>query len=224
MEEQSTILLFGGSQNTGLETARLLTARGDHVRALVRPVSDRSGLEACGAALVEGNVLDHGAVEAAFLAGPIDAVVWTIGGTRGGPRPDVAGVRNLIAAAEQSRVKRVVMVTAVGAGDSRDALSDRAWSMLGKVIELKTEAENLLTASELDWTILRPGGMGSGPATGTAIKTEDHAAMGMIQRADLAQLIVDCLDDAGTVGRIYHAIDPQAADTPPLQREADAPG
>ncbi|MGI9308899.1 MAG: NAD(P)H-binding protein [Gammaproteobacteria bacterium] len=75
-----------------------------------------------------------------------------------------------------------------------------------------------MTESGLDGTILRPGGMASEPATGTAIKTEDHTVMGMIQRADLAALVLECLDDAQTVGRIYHTIDPEAKEEPPLQR------
>lgn len=216
-----TVLVFGGTHRTGLETVRLLTARGDHVRAFVRPTSDRSGLDGCGVEYVVGNVLESGAVEAAFTAGPVDAVVWTVGGARGEPRPDVDGVRNLIAAAQQYAVPRMVLVTAVGAGDSRAALSDQAWKFLGPVIELKTKSEALLTATDLNWTILRPGGMGSGPATGTAIKTLDHTAMGMIQRADLAQLIIDCLDDPLTVRQIYHTIDPGDAEVPPLQRDAD---
>lgn len=216
-----TVLVFGGSQRTGLETVRLLTARGDRVRAFVRPTSDRSDLDACGVDYAVGNVLDSGAVEAAFAAGSVDAVVWTVGGARGEPRPDVDGIRNLTAAAEKYRLQRVVMVTAVGAGDSRAALSDHAWKFLGPVIELKTVAEDLLTATRLDWTILRPGGMGSGPATGTAIKTLDHTAMGMIQRADLAQLVVDCLDDPLTIRQIYHTIDPGDSEVPPLQSGAD---
>lgn len=219
------VLIFGASQRTGLETARLLNARGDRVRAFVRPTSDRSGLDACGVDYAEGNVLDAASVAAAFAAGPVDAAVCTFGGARGEPRPDIDGVANVMAAADKHGVRRLLLVTAVGAGDSRAALSDHAWKFLGPVIELKTQAEALLTASDLDWTILRPGGMGSGPPTGTAIKTEDHTAMGMIQRADLAALLVECIDDPASVGKIYHTIDPAAAEQPPLQRGAKlAPG
>jgi uncharacterized protein YbjT (DUF2867 family) len=219
------VLILGASQRTGLEVARLLTQRGDHVRAFVRPTSDRTGLDACGVEYAVGDAVDAASVDAAVGAAPTDVLVCTIGGARGEPRPDVDGVRNLIAAAVAHKVSRLLLVTAVGAGDSRAALSDHAWKFLGPVIELKTQAEALLTASELDWTILRPGGMGSGPATGTAIKTEDHTAMGMIQRADLAALVVDCIDDAATVGKIFHTVDPADAELPPLQKgEVPVPG
>ena len=90
-------------------------------------------------------------------------------------------------------------------------------------MELKTKAEDYLRASGVDYTILRPGGMNSDPPSGTAIKTIDHTAMGMISRADLGALLVDCLDDADTIGQTYHAIDPKNKELPPLQRGDDLP-
>jgi uncharacterized protein YbjT (DUF2867 family) len=42
--------------------------------------------------------------------------------------------------------------------------------------------------------------------------------MGVIQRADLAALVVECLDDDSTIGKIYHTIDPEIKEAPPLQR------
>jgi len=71
---------------------------------------------------------------------------------------------------------------------------------------------------------LRPGGMASEPATGTAIRTEDHTTMGMIQREDLAALVLECLDDTQTIGKIYHTFDPKAAEEPPLQRGVQPSG
>jgi len=217
------VLLFGAARGTGLEAAKILVAAGHPVTAFVRPSSDRSALEVLGVGLVTGDVLDAAAVEAAFASGPFDAVVNTIGGRRGEPRPDFDGVKNIVDAARAAGVERMVLVTAVGAGDSRDTLAPKAWEVLGPVIELKTKGEDYLIDSGLRYTILRPGGMNSDPATGTAILTEDHTAMGTITRADLARLVVDCLEDENSVGRIFHAIDPGIESLPPLQRGRDLP-
>jgi uncharacterized protein YbjT (DUF2867 family) len=65
--------------------------------------------------------------------------------------------------------------------------------------------------------------MTSDPATGTAIRTEDHGAMGVITRADLARLVVECLDDESTNGRIFHTVDPEIKWQAPLQRGEDFP-
>lgn len=213
------VLLFGASQRTGLAVAEILTARGEHVTALIRPRSDPTALKALGVRLCTGDALEPGDVHRAFAGGHIRAVVSTIGGSRGDPRrPDVETTKHIVSAAQQHGVRRMVLVTAIGAGNSRAALSDHAWKYLGPVITLKTQAEELLMASGLNATILRPGGMQSGPPTGSAILTADHGAMGTINRSDLAALIVACLDDDATIGRIYHAIDPSIVEQPPLQR------
>jgi uncharacterized protein YbjT (DUF2867 family) len=212
------ILVFGASQRTGLEVSKLLAGRGDKVRAFVRSTSDIAALQKLDVEFATGNALDADSVDAAFTPGDISAVVCTIGGSRTEPRPDVEGTQNIVAAALRHGVQRMVLVTAIGAGDSRAVLSENAWKFLGPVMEMKTKAEACLTASDLQWSILRPGGMASETATGTAIRTEDHTVMGMIQRADLAALVVECLDDAQSIGKIYHTIDPEAKEQPPLQR------
>lgn len=212
------ILVFGASQRTGLEVARILTGRNEPVTAFVRSASDRENLEKLGVDFVVGDVLDAESVDMAFASGQYRAVINTIGGQRGQPRPDFEGTRNIVEAARRHGVDRIVMVTMVGAGDSADVLSEHARKFLGPIAELKTQAENFLMDSGLDATILRPGGMLSEPATGTAIKTGDHSVMGMIHRADLAALVVESLDDDETIGKIFHAVDPEIREAPPLQR------
>ena len=218
------ILLFGATRGTGLSAAGLLAERGEPITAFVRPDSDMESLTALGANLVVGNVLDAPSVEVAFASGTFRAVITSVGGKRGEtPRPDFDGTKNIVDAAKAAGVNRLLMVTAVGSGDSRPVLSDKAWEFLGPAMELKTKAEDYLRASGLDYTILRPGGMNSDPPSGTAIKTVDHTAMGIISRADLGALLVDCLDDADTIGQTYHAIDPKIKELPPLQRGDDLP-
>jgi uncharacterized protein YbjT (DUF2867 family) len=212
------ILLFGGSQRTGLEVARLLTGRNEQVTAFVRPTSDRENLDALGVDIVVGDALDADSVEAAFASGQFRAVINSIGGQRGQPRPDLDGTINIVEAAKRHGIKRSLMVTMVGAGDSFDVMAENTRKFLGPIAELKTQAEDYLMQSGLDATILRPGGMRSDPATGTAIKTEDHTIMGMIHRADLAALVVESLDDDATIGKIFHAVDPEIKEAPPLQR------
>jgi uncharacterized protein YbjT (DUF2867 family) len=212
------VLLFGGSQRTGLEVARLLTGRNERVTAFVRPTSDRTALEALDIDIVVGDALDADSVEAAFASGQFRAVINSIGGQRGQPRPDLDGTVNIVEAAKRHGGQRMLMVTMVGAGDSFDVMAENTKKFLGPIAELKTQAEDYLMNSGLDATILRPGGMRSDPATGTAIKTEDHSVMGMIHRADLAALVVESLDDDATIGKIFHTVDPEIKEAPPLQR------
>jgi uncharacterized protein YbjT (DUF2867 family) len=218
------VLIVGGSRGTGLEVARLLERRGEAVTAFVRPTTDMADLLRIKVKLFRGDVLDPLSVQGAFASGNFRAVINTVGGKRGEPRPDYHGTRNVTDAARAAGVKRYIFVTAIGSGDSRAAVGPKVLQFLGPVLEEKTLGENYLMSSGLDYTILRPGGMTNNPASGTAIRTEDHGAMGVINRADLARLVIDCLDDPLTIGKVFHAIDPAIKEAAPLQRGEDLPG
>lgn len=222
-EPNDSILIFGATRGTGLEAAKILAARGDAVTAFVRPASDRSELETIDASLIEGDVLESESVRQALSANRYRGIIVSLGGRRGEtPRPDLIGARHIVDAARQAGVPRILMITAIGCGDSKAAVAPKVIEVLGEVLAVKTQAENYLMESGLDATILRPGGMTSDPASGTAIKTEDQMRMGVIHRADLAQLTIDCLDDDATIGRIFHTVDPEITWDAPLQRGDDS--
>jgi uncharacterized protein YbjT (DUF2867 family) len=218
------VLIVGASRGTGLEVARLLARRGESVTAFVRPTTDMGELLQMRVRLFRGDVLDPTSVKGAFASGSFRAVINTVGGKRGEPRPDYHGTRNVADAARAAGVHRYLLVTAIGSGDSRSAVGPKVLQFLGPVLEEKTLGENYLMESGLEYTILRPGGMSNNPASGTAIRTEDHSVMGVINRADLARLVVECLDDPLTVGKVFHTIDPEIREQAPLQRGEDLPG
>ncbi|MDP2325472.1 MAG: SDR family oxidoreductase [Gammaproteobacteria bacterium] len=218
------VLIVGASRGTGLEVARLLEHRGESVTAFVRPTTDMAELLQLKVKLFRGDVLDPRSVQGALASGSFRAVINTVGGKRGEPRPDYHGTRNVVDAALKAGVRRHLFVTAIGAGDSRGAVGPKVLQFLGPVLEEKTLGENYLMASGLDYTILRPGGMTNNPASGTAIRSEDRSVMGVINRADLARLVVECLDDPLTIGKVFHTIDPAITEQAPLQRGEDLPG
>ncbi len=201
------ILIFGATRNTGLEAAKLLVARGDTVTAFVRETSDVTALNELGATLVVGDALDAATVNAAFEGRSYDAVVTTLGGRVRNHEVDSQGNINVFAAAERAGIRRVVFVTAIGSGGTKDVLEPRAREFLGPVLDAKTIAENDLQSRDLDWSILRPGQLPDGPGTGTGVLYEDQTMMGRITRGELGALIVQALDDDGTIGKIYHTID-----------------
>jgi uncharacterized protein YbjT (DUF2867 family) len=201
------VLIFGGTRNTGLELARLLRARGDTVTVFVRPTSDTSDLDALDARLVVGDALNPEDVTAALESARYTAIVTTLGCYRCEAPPDFVGNRNVFDAADRAGVRRVVMVSTIGAGDSADAPPWIARWFLKDVMALKTQAEEHLQALDLDYTIVRPGGLKTAPPTGNGELTADAKAMGIITRADLAGLLLDCLDDESTAGHAYTARD-----------------
>ncbi len=201
------ILLFGGTRNTGLEVAKLLTARGDRVTAFVRPGSDRSGLEPLGVDFAVGDALDAESVKAAFADGEYTAAITTIGCFSCDPRPDYLGNANIFDAAAEAGVSRMLLVTTIGAGDSFKAAPRLARLFLREILPLKTQAEEHLLASGLDYTIIRPGALRSDAPTGNGYLSESRKAEGIINRSDLAGLIVEALDDHSSKGKILAAVD-----------------
>lgn len=201
------VLLFGGTRNTGLEVAKILAERGDAVTAFVRPTSDRSGLAPLGVAFAVGDALDMDSVQAAFGGGHYTSVITTVGCFSCDPRPDFLGNRNIFDAAEEAGVQRMLLVTSIGAGDSHKAAPWLARVFLREILPLKTQAEDHLTASGLDYTIIRPGALRSRPATGNGYLSESRKAEGIINRSDLGRLIVEALDDNATAGKVLAAVD-----------------
>jgi len=202
------VIVFGATGKLGIEIVRDLREHGDRVTAFVRPSSDRSPLEPLGVEFAVGDVLDPASVQAAVQAGGFDAAIATIAGLSV-PDLDRQGNINVADAAAAAGVKRVILISTVGAGDSHDAAPLISRLALSKVLPQKTAAEDHFRASGLDYTIIRPGGLPPGVvATGRGLLSEDAATMGFIKRPDLARLVLGVLYDDATIGKTLAAVDP----------------
>jgi uncharacterized protein YbjT (DUF2867 family) len=202
------IFILGATRASGLEIARLLRSRGDPVTALVREGSPHDELDAIGATIVTGDALDRKSLDAAFEGKNFCAIIASLGGPPHDNRKvDLDGNVNAVDAARAAGVKRFIMLTAIGCGDSWDALPPLGQKYLGTTIKLKTGAEDHLKASSLDYSIIRPGALTDEPATGNGLLNEDPSLIGTINRTDVALLTVQCLDDDATIGKAYSVMD-----------------
>jgi uncharacterized protein YbjT (DUF2867 family) len=196
----AVVLIVGASRGVGLETVRRALAEGHRVRALARSAAsipiDQAGLEK-----VAGDALDRTAVSQALqgaeaviqvLGAPTDAgtVLW-------GTTLFSASTRILIDAMRALGVRRLVAVTGLGAGDSRGRLGllfdAVAFPLvLKRIYDDKDVQEQMIKASGLDWTIVRPGILTGGAATGRARPLTDPKEWrtGPVSRADVADFLV----------------------------------
>lgn len=200
------VLVFGGTSGTGLETVKVLRSQDVPVTVFVRPTSDTTSLDALDVSLVVGNALNNADVETAFASGEFAAVISSLGGRRGEPRPDNIGNRNITNAAVTAGVRRAVQVTAIGAGDRSRAKPDEDAGFMRKVMYEKTLGEDHLMASGLDYTIIRPGELTDGPPTGNGVMVDGYVE-GAIHRSDVALLIVQALKDESTINKVFSVID-----------------
>ncbi|HKA99104.1 MAG TPA: NAD(P)-binding oxidoreductase, partial [Streptosporangiaceae bacterium] len=65
-------------------------------------------------------------------------------------------------------------------------------------ITAKTAAEDDLRSRDLDWTIVRPGGLTDAAATGRVRLAAPPVPRGTVSRADVAAVIAALLDQPGT--------------------------
>lgn len=203
---EGPVLVFGGTSGTGLAAVQVLRAQDVPVTVFIRPTSDTSALEPLGVTTVVGDALVADDVAAAFATGSYKTVISSLGGRRGEPRPDLDGNKNITAAAKAAGAKRVVQISSIGVGETREPPGPGA-NFMAEVFYLKTLAEDELMNSGLDYTIVRPGGLRRGEATGTGIYQEEER-MGSIDRQELGRLVVEMLNDDSTIGKVLYAIDP----------------
>ncbi len=109
------VLVVGGTGSLGGQVVDELLARGKKVRALVRPGSDASRLEAKGVEIARGNMLDLDSLVAAMTGA--DAVITTAAGytrrNKNATEIDTVGNANLAVAAHQAGVRRFVLTSIV---------------------------------------------------------------------------------------------------------------
>ena len=202
----STVFLAGASRGLGLEIAIRLAAESIPSIAFLR--QPQSKIEALGFDVQLGDAMNPDQVAAATAERPIETVISTIGGTSAeGVRSDFIGNRNLIDAAVHVGVKHFILVTSLGTGDSAIALPESALQALGAVLEEKAMAEQYLRTSGLTYTIVRPGGLKSEPATGNGVLTLDPSIGGIVHRADVAELIVQCINNPKSYNRTLGVVD-----------------
>lgn len=208
MTEQPYVFLAGASRGVGRAIAQQLTEQGIPVKALLRSDTTRAELEAMGVAVTIGDALNPEAVARAMLADPVQAVISTIGGApQGEQRADFLGNKHLVDAAVQATVQRFILVSSIGSGDSAVALPPQVLQTLGAVLIEKAQAENYLIASGLPYTVVRPGGLKSEPATGNALLTTNPAIAGSIHREDVADLVCQCLQSERAAHQTLSAVD-----------------
>jgi nucleoside-diphosphate-sugar epimerase len=211
MSNTRTIFVAGASRGVGREIATILVSQGYAVVALLRTADARIELESLGAKVAIGDALNYTDVAQAMTThSPITAIISTIGGMPvDGQRADYVGNKHLIDAAKAAGIPRFVLVSSLGAGATKDAIPPQAYQSLAAVLADKERAEQHLVESGLTYTIIRPGGLKSAPATGNGVLTIATNVAGSIHRADVATLVCGCLNGTSANNLILSAFDRQ---------------
>jgi uncharacterized protein YbjT (DUF2867 family) len=206
------VVIAGGHGQIALRLTKLLSADGHEAVGLVRNPDHSADIEAAGgqAAVLDLEQTDvaavadvlHGADVAIFAAGA--------GPGSGNARKDTVdrGAAALFAdAAERAGVRRHLQVGSMGADTAPTLTDDETFTVY---LRAKWAAEEDLRARDLDWTILRPGGLTNDTGTGQ-VRLADKTGYGKVSRDDVALVLAGLCDTPAAIGRTLELV---AGDTP----------
>lgn len=195
------IVIIGGHGKVALRLERILRGRGDEVTALIRNPDHAADVEAAGSRARMADVENMTTDQIAEVLHGHDAVVWSAGAGGGDPERTYAVDRDAairsIDAAGVAGVRRYVMVSYLGARPDHGVPEDNSFFAYA---EAKAAADEHLRATDLDWTVLAPGGLTLAPGTGR-IEVSPTPAEESVPRDDVAAVAAATLVDPGTVHR-----------------------
>ena len=190
------LLVLGATGGTGREVVTQAVQQGHEVTAFVRDLRKMTNTDGPLRVVVGSTTGDEGAIAEAVRGQ--DVVVSTLGRRNSFRSSDLISrsMRTIVPAMESQGVRRLILVSALGVGDSgRDAplLPRIMYRLLLRDIFADKEAgENYLRQSGLDWALVYPVLLTNGPRTGKYRVGEhlDLRGMPRISRADVADFIL----------------------------------
>jgi uncharacterized protein YbjT (DUF2867 family) len=197
------IAIAGGHGKIALQLTGRLSARGESVVGLIRRPEHAADIRAAGGQPVICDLEQAAVAEISSAIAGASAVVFAAGAGPGSDAErkltvDRDGAIKLLQAAGAGEVPRYVMISSVGAEDPPDG--DDVFSVY---LRAKAQADAALQASELDWTIVRPGRLTDEPGTGR-VRIDLEPFRGEVPRADVAAVLDELLERTTAVRRILY--------------------
>ena len=196
------IVIAGGHGQIARQFGRLVGQAGHQPVGIIRKHEQMPDLEADG---IEPAVLDLEATTVAELTEVVrgaDAVLFAAGGGADGNAQrketvDKGAAIMLADAAQAAGVRRYVMVSSMGT-EQADPDSDDVFQVY---LRAKQAADDHVRASDLDWTIVRPGRLTDDVPTG--LVQVGRLERGAVTRGDVAHVLAEVLDHDNAIGTTF---------------------
>lgn len=194
------LTIFGATGGTGRQLVEQSLAAGHEVTALARTPA-KLDLQHPHLTIVQGDILNPEQVAAA-LAGA-DAALSALGTSNESPEGLLPnGMKNILQGMKTHGVRRIVAVSSLGVGNSRDQiplafkLVIQSIPLLKKSLRELEQMETLLQQSGVEWIVVRPGGLTNEPPTGNyKFGLDPKIKPSRISRADVAAFMLKQLTD-----------------------------
>jgi uncharacterized protein YbjT (DUF2867 family) len=195
------VLVIGANGNTATRVVQRLKRSPHQPIAMIRNPAQRGKFDDMGVPTVLADLeypIDH-AVKGC------DAVIFAAGsgGHTGKDKTvlvDHIGAIRAMVAAQVHGARRFIMLSALNADvNSR--------STIAHYHKAKGHADVHLQQSDLDYTIICPGGLTDGPGTGKVSVSSELHGNGQTSRENLAAALVKCLDLENTIGKCFSLLE-----------------
>lgn len=207
------IILFGATGKTGLCFVEQALAHGHTVTAFLRDPA-KLALEHPQLHKVVGDIQDRASIDKA-LAEPFDAAISALGVFHREPRTELSsGTKNVLAALQAHGIRRIGVVSSLGAGDSKGQGNFLARNLqrflLSHVLDDKGRQEELIRNSGLQWTIARPPQLTDDPRVRTDLfEWQGPAPKGVkltwkVSRASVAAFILAAIENGSHINQVVN--------------------
>ncbi|MBT8449145.1 MAG: SDR family oxidoreductase [Gammaproteobacteria bacterium] len=195
------IVIIGGNSGIGLETTKLALTRGHQVTVVSRDPSNLN-LSHKNLKTQSGNILSAQSMQSVLAKH--DVVISAIGLPAGSSNVTLfsKGIQNVISAMQLHQINRLLTISAIGAGDSKN--HGGLWFdwflqpfVLTSDIDDKTRQEEIIKATKLDFTIIRPAILTDKSASNRYRVIQDYRGIetGKIARADVALFLIASIEN-----------------------------
>jgi putative NADH-flavin reductase len=200
------ILILGITGRTGSLVAEEALKRGHKVVGIAR---DKNRVKVTGAEIIEGTPYDYETVKKAIEG--CESVISTLNifpesdglfGKIKGPLDTMSvSIKNCVNLMPEKNIKRIVVMTAHGVGESFNQLPG-FFKLMIKLTNIKyayadhSVQEKVLENSDLDWTVVRPVGLNDKNENLSILVNlnNEGTIKSMISRNAVSHFILDCIE------------------------------
>ena len=196
------VLVIGANGNTATRVVRLIKKETSHEPiAMIRNTTQRVKFDKLGVTTVLGDLeypIDHAIMGC-------NAIIFAAGsGSQTGKDKTVlvdhiGAIRSMVTA-QVHGVKRYVMLSTINAEENSN-------SRIAHYHKAKAFADRHLIDTNLDWTIVCPGGLRDEEGNGLVSVHSDLFLEGITTRDNLAASLVSCLELPNTIGKRFSLIE-----------------
>ena len=196
------ILIIGANGNTATRVVRLIKKETSHEPiAMIRNTTQRVKFDKLGVTTVLGDLeypIDHAIMGC-------NAIIFAAGsGSQTGKDKTVlvdhiGAIRSMVTA-QVHGVKRYVMLSTINADENSN-------SRIAHYHKAKAFADLHLIDTNLDWTIVCPGGLRDEEGNGLVSVQSELFLEGLTTRDNLAASLVSCLELPNTIGKRFSLIE-----------------